>query len=96
LPISFSIAARDFSSPGATRVMDTPLRPCAARSADAVDVILRVVGDVVVEHVAHGRNVEAAGRHVARHQDRGLALPESVERRHAGVLVHVAVRAPPH
>jgi hypothetical protein len=65
----------------------------AARAADAVDVILRMVGNVVVEDVAHGRDVEAPRRHIARNQNGRLALAEAVQRRHAGVLVHVAVQS---
>ena len=57
-----------------------------------MDVILRVVGNVVIEDVADGRDVEAARRDVAGDQDRHLAGAEAVEGRHARVLVHVAVQ----
>ena len=63
--------------------------PCAA---DAMHVILGMMRNVVVEHVADGRNVEAAGCYVAGHQQRDFAAAERVEGRRAGALVHVAVK----
>ena len=45
-----------------------------ARAADAVRVRVDVAGHVKVDDVADVRDVEAARRHVRRHQDRELAL----------------------
>ncbi|VUD75088.1 hypothetical protein MET9862_05728 [Methylobacterium symbioticum] len=64
----------------------------AARAADAVDVILRMMRHVEVEDVAHGRDVEAARGDVGGHEQGRLAAAEGVERGHAGALVHVAVQ----
>src|SRR5215207_2110628 len=45
-------------------------------AANAVDIVLGVGRHVEVENVAHGGNVEAARRHIARHQQGYLALAE--------------------
>src|SRR5438876_904958 len=44
-------------------------RTRARRTPDAVHVVLRVEGEVVVEDVRHALDVEAARGHVGRHQD---------------------------
>src|SRR5579871_988628 len=59
---------------------------------DPVDVILGVDRNVEVEDVAEALDVEAAGRHVARHQDGDLAVAEAVQRLGAPGLGHVAVQ----
>ena len=45
----------------------------AGGSTDAVDVVLRVPGQIVVEDVAHVRNVQPAGRDVGCEQNGQLA-----------------------
>ena len=64
----------------------------ATRAPDAVDIILRMMRHVEIEDVADGRNIEAARRDVARHEEFGRALAEAVERAHARGLVHVAMQ----
>ena len=44
----------------------------AAGSADAVDVLLHVPGQVEVDDVLHVGDVQTSGRHRRRHDDRGL------------------------
>ena len=55
-------------------------------------VVIGMMGDVEIEHVAHDRNVEAAGGDIGGHQQRDFTLAELVERRGAGRLVHVAMQ----
>lgn len=47
-----------------------------ARAADAVDVVLGLVGHVVVEHDIHVVDVKTPGRHIGGHQDTELAVLE--------------------
>ena len=56
----------------------------AARAADAVDVILVFKRHVVVEHRVHVVDVDAAGGHVGRDEDRQLAAAEA---RHDGLAL---------
>ena len=65
--------------------------PGAARAADAVDVILGMAGQVIVEHVADGGNVEAPRRHVRGDQQPQLAVAERFQRACALALVQIAV-----
>ena len=46
----------------------------------------RVVGDVVVQHVADAVDVEATGRHVGGHEDVDLAVLELLDRALARAL----------
>jgi len=64
----------------------------APRTANAVDVILGMYGDVVVEDVAHGGDVETTRRHVARGEKGYRSVAERFERGHALPLVQVAVK----
>ena len=64
-----------------------------ARSADPVRVRVDVAGHVEVDDVADVRDVEAARRHVRRHQDGELSLLEGVDDGVALVLRQVAVNA---
>src|SRR2546428_5889767 len=67
-------------------------RPTGARgSADAMDVGLCVLRNVVVEHVRHLGDVQTAGGDVGRHQVRELALTEIAQHVLARLLAHVAV-----
>ena len=65
-------------------------RARAAGAADAVHVVLRLVGEVEVDHVLQALHVDAASGHVRRHDDLDLAVAERVEHLEALVLVHVA------
>jgi hypothetical protein len=47
------------------------------RLADAVDVVFRLLGQVVVDHVADVLHVDAAGGHVGGHEDLDLAVLEA-------------------
>ena len=51
----------------------------AARAADAVHVVLGLGGHVVVHHIGHFVDVDAAGQHVGGHEDVGLAGGEVVQ-----------------
>ena len=70
------IAQRDGDAVGAV----------AARAADAVDIALRLVGQVEIHHMADAGNVDAARGDVGRHEDAHRAVAEAVERLLAGVL----------
>ena len=62
-----------------------------AGTADAVDVVLNLVGHVVVEHHVHVVDVQAPGGHVGGHQHPHLALPEGLEGLFPDALLDVAV-----
>ena len=63
----------------------------AAGAADAVDIVVGVVRHVEIDHDRHVGDVEAARRHVGRHQEVDLAGLERVERRLPVHLLEVAV-----
>src|SRR5690606_13321927 len=63
----------------------------AAGAADAVDVALGVVRDVVVEDVADPLHVQAARGHVGGHQHVQAAILELLDGALALLLLHVAV-----
>ena len=65
---------------------------CAAGPADAMDVIVRVMRHVEIEHVTDGGNVESTGGDVRCHQQRDLALAELIQRGGARRLIHVAMQ----
>ncbi len=67
--------------------------PGPAGAADAVNVVFWMDRHVVIEDVAHIRNVEAAGGDVARGEKGDVAAAEGVKRRRALMLVHVAMQA---
>mmetsp|Transcript_110010 Transcript_110010/g.350893 ORF Transcript_110010/g.350893 Transcript_110010/m.350893 type:complete len:542 (+) Transcript_110010:384-2009(+) len=65
----------------------------ARRAAHAVDVVLDLRGEVVVDDVLDVLHVKPTGRDVGRHQDRRLALLELLEHPVALLLLLVAVDA---
>ncbi len=69
-----------------------PVRPARASAADAVDVVVGMMGNVEIEDVADGGNIEAAGCDVGGDQQRNFALAELIKRRRAGRLIHVAMQ----
>ena len=73
-------------------VSATPDLAGAACAADAVDVILGMMGRVVVDHVTDVGNVEAAGGDVGADQQLDLVGAERVERRHPHPLVEIAMQ----
>src|SRR5262249_55300189 len=68
------------------------LAPGAAGPADAVHIVFRMQRDVEVEYMGKADDVEAAGGHVARHQDRHIPAAELVQRLRALGLGHIAVQ----
>src|SRR5699024_62836 len=65
--------------------------PRSAGAADAVDVGLLVLRALVVDHVGHIVDVDAAGGHIGGHQHVDGALPEAGQRLLTLDLVQVAV-----
>ena len=63
----------------------------AARAADTVDVVGRLLGHVEVHHVAHVGDVDAAREHVGCHQDLHAAVTERLQGALALRLAAVAV-----
>jgi hypothetical protein len=61
-----------------------PAAACAAGTADAMDVVVRVMGNVKIEDVADFGNIEAARSDVGGNQLRQFALAELIERRGSG------------
>ena len=64
----------------------------AAGAADAVHVLLGLVGDVDVDHALQLRDVEAARGHVGGHQHRAAAVGELDQHLVAVALLEVAVQ----
>ena len=64
----------------------------AARAADAMHVIVRMDGHIVVEDVTDIGNVEAARGDVGGRQKRNLSTAKAIQRRGARALIHVAVQ----
>ena len=64
----------------------------SAGTADAVDVIVGMMRDIEIEHVAHGRNIQTAGGDVGSDQQRNFALAELIERGGSRRLIHIAVQ----
>ena len=69
-----------------------PLQPGAAGAADAMHVVVGMVGHIEIEDVADVRNIEAARRYVGGDEQRHFVLAELFQRRGAGLLVHVAMK----
>ena len=65
----------------------------ARRASNAVDVILRHLGNVEVHHMPECLDVDAARGDVRRHEHAKVAALEAVERRRALRLAPVAVNA---
>lgn len=64
---------------------------CPAGPADAVDVILRILGDVKVEYSVHIVYVDASGGHVGGDEDGDPAGLEPVHDLSSGRLLHIPV-----
>jgi len=64
----------------------------AAGAADAVHVVLGLQRQAVVDDVADGRHVDAAGGHVGGHQDAQLARTQALKHAVAAALRHAAVQ----
>lgn len=64
----------------------------AARTPDAVLVVVDVLGHVVVDDQVHVRQVQAARGHVGRDHHARAALDELVDDAHAGYLRFVRVQ----
>ena len=62
-----------------------------ARAADAVDVVIDVVGDVEVKDVSNAFDVNAAGGDVGGDQNLGLGLGKVAQDLVAPALGHIAV-----
>ena len=64
----------------------------ATGAADAVDIVIGMMWNVEIEHVAGGGNVEAAGGHIGCYQQRNFTFAELVECGGARRLIHIAVQ----
>lgn len=69
------------------------LKACAARSANAMDIILGMGGDIEIEHMGQSLDVNAAGCHIAANKEGDLAFLEGIQRFRADGLVDVAMQA---
>mmetsp|Transcript_9965 Transcript_9965/g.21144 ORF Transcript_9965/g.21144 Transcript_9965/m.21144 type:complete len:347 (-) Transcript_9965:242-1282(-) len=69
----------------------TPRTPRARGAPHAVDVVLRVGGELVVDHQVDRGDIEPSARHVRRDENRPLARLELVERGEALGLRELAV-----
>src|SRR5207342_2151265 len=63
----------------------------AASASNAMDVIVRLPGNVEIDDVADAFDVETPGRDVGRHKDRDLVILESLELGNAVGLIHVSL-----
>ena len=68
----------------------------APGAADPMHIILRMRGNIEIEHMAHVRDIEAAGGDVRANDEVHVAALERIERGHAGALIHVAVQGARH
>ena len=68
----------------------------ASGAANPVDIILRMGRNIEIEHMAHVRDIEAAGGDVRANDEVHAAALERIERGHAGALIHVAVQGRRH
>lgn len=66
----------------------------APGAANAMDIVVLVTRQVVVEHMADVGNIETACGYIAADEKRDLAIAELVEGFHAALLVHVAMDGP--
>ena len=66
-------------------------RASSARAANSVHVVLRAVGQVIVDHARHTSNIQAACSHIGRHQNLKLTGLECIECFHAVCLGLVAM-----
>ena len=69
------------------------LAACAARTADAVDVVLGIVGEVVVDHYLQVGDVDTAGRDICGDEELELRVLELVHDARALGLGDAAVEA---
>ncbi|MPN13647.1 hypothetical protein SDC9_160970 [bioreactor metagenome] len=65
----------------------------APRSADAVDVVLELVGYVVIDHQVDVVHVDTACGDIGGHKHGALSASERAHDRIALVLTHIAVQA---
>ena len=65
---------------------------CSAGSADAVDIVLVVLGQIVVEHQVDAVYVNAPGSHIRCHQNTDPAAFECVHHLGALHLLHISVK----
>ena len=63
----------------------------APSASDAMDVILGMDRDVVIEDVAHIGDIESSSRDIACGKEGDRAVAEGVERRGALMLIHVTM-----
>src|SRR5215468_5468004 len=68
------------------------LAPGAAGAADAMDVVVGMHGHVEIEDMRETDDVQTAGGHVARDEQRHVAALEALERLRALGLRHVAMQ----
>lgn len=67
---------------------------CAARTADAVRVLLGGAGGLEAHNVVQLAHMQTARGHVSRHEDGQAALLKRLQRLHAARLQQVAVQQP--
>ncbi len=58
----------------------------ATGPANAVNIGLGGVRDIIVDHMGYLGNIDAAGSDIGRHQDMESAVPEAIQGRLAPVL----------
>mmetsp|Transcript_43735 Transcript_43735/g.71603 ORF Transcript_43735/g.71603 Transcript_43735/m.71603 type:complete len:526 (-) Transcript_43735:254-1831(-) len=95
---SLSQHVHELARPGLVPLMEERVRDAAlarpAGAPDAVHVVLDGQREAVVDHHLHVRDVQPAGRHVGRDQDRHLLLPEVLQGGLARTLALVSVDGP--
>ena len=72
--------------------MAMPDRAAAAGTADAVHIVFGELGQVEVDHMRDAADVDAARRHIGRHQHAHVAVAHVEQGAVAFALVHVAVQ----
>ena len=69
-----------------------PAAPGTRGAADAMDIRFRIVGNIVIEHVANAADIESACRDVGRDDNVDETALEPIDRPFAQGLVHVPVQ----
>mmetsp|Transcript_2317 Transcript_2317/g.3765 ORF Transcript_2317/g.3765 Transcript_2317/m.3765 type:complete len:273 (+) Transcript_2317:550-1368(+) len=62
------------------------------RSTNAMDIVLGMDGNVIIDDNAHDGNIETARSHISRHQNRLCAFLEFLDCAHSLILRHLAVQ----
>ena len=67
--------------------------PCPPRAPDAMHIILRLLGQIIIDNMSNRRHINAPRGNIRRHQDFAAPLAYIHQRAIAPTLRHIAVQA---